>query len=145
LAACFLFNRASIWWKVQAFDEKSNSLVEGQNSSMKHGSMPVCPNMSLKAAAKTMLDKMEMLCSQRSVQQSKKTTKILLWSNTNITGLLTSYAEGSLTEQMECRALYNCAQGITILLSWCLCIHVMRSVLILFVLLCNSCQNCMVG
>ena len=99
--------------KVRGFDEKSNSLVEGQNSSMKHGSMPVRPNMSLKVAAKTMLDKTELLHSQRSVKQSKKTSKTSLWSNTNISGVLTCYAEGLVTEQMERREQYHCVQGIT--------------------------------
>ena len=98
--------------KVRGFDEKSNSLVEGQNSSMKHGSMPVRPNMSLKVAAKTMLDKTELLHSQRTVVQSKKTSKTSLWSNSNISGILTCYAEGLVTEQMERREQYHYIQGL---------------------------------
>lgn len=98
--------------KVRAFDEKSNSLVEGQNSSMKHGSTPVRPNMSLSTAAKTMVDKTQMLHSHRATQQSKKTSKTSLWSSTKVSGNLTCYAEGLVTEQMERRILYSCAQGI---------------------------------
>lgn len=112
----FLLPKKMYWLRafrltVRAFDEKSNSLVEGQNSSMKHGSMPVRPNMSLKTSAKTMLDKTLMLHAHRSVIQSKKVGKTSLWSNTNISGLLTCYAEGLVTEHMERRVTYSCAKG----------------------------------
>ena len=96
---------------VFAFDEKTTSLVEAMNSSMKRGVIPVRANMTLAKSAATMTasSNHKMVREKMSAERDESRTALFSKSDTKLH--LNKRAEGIVIEEFDNRTKHHGALG----------------------------------
>ena len=114
LRCYFLYSRS--------FNTKANSVVESQNSSLKHGTVKVSSNLGIETATQRMTDYANLVHSRKAISVATTVLSTPLWSNSGTKGWLTDYAEGIVCSNMDRRLAYRVVQGkVCDMLSNCLC------------------------
>ena len=118
LRCYFLFTRS--------LDAKANSVVESQNSSLKHGTVKVTSNLGIECATQRMTDYAKLIHHRKSVNEASDVTSTPLWSASGTVGWLTSYAEGLICSNMDRRLCYLVVQGMFVVISLSACFVALR-------------------
>ena len=95
----------------RSLDAKANSVVESQNSSLKHGTVKVSSSLGIETSTQRMTDYANLLHNRKSVSAAGAVTSTPLWSASGTAGWLTNYAEGLICSNMDRRLLYKVTQG----------------------------------
>jgi hypothetical protein len=95
----------------RSLDAKANSVVESQNSSLKHGTVKVSSSLGIETSTQRMTDYANLLHYRKSVSAAGAVTSTPLWSASGTAGWLTHYAEGLICSNMDRRLLYKVTQG----------------------------------
>ena len=103
LRCYFLYSRS--------FNTKANSVVESQNSSLKHGTVKVSSNLGIETATQRMTDYANLVHSRKAISVATTVLSTPLWSNSGTKGWLTDYAEGIVCSNMDRRLAYRVVQG----------------------------------
>ena len=95
----------------RSLDAKANSIVDSQNSSLKHGTVQVTSNLGIDCATQRMTDYAKLIHHRKSVNEASAVASTLLWSASGTVGWLTGYAEGLICSNMYRRLCYLVVQG----------------------------------
>jgi hypothetical protein len=102
---CFFLYKRSL-------DAKANSVVESQNSSLKHGTVKVSSSLGIETSTQRMTDYANLIHHRKSVNTAGAVTSTPLWSASGTAGWLTNYAEGLICSNMDRRLFYKVVQGV---------------------------------
>lgn len=96
--------------RIRAFDERTTSNAEAENSSLKRGTGHTLTSQQLHSAGKTIIDKSK-VCGAASAQSyATQVMSTGTWSNTKTVKVVTPYVEGLLHSSWERSFLYASAQ-----------------------------------
>ena len=95
----------------RSLDAKANSVVESQNSSLKHGTVKVSSSLGIETSTQRMTDYANLIHHRKSVNTAGAVSSTPLWSSSGTAGWLTNYAEGLICSNMDRRLLYKVVQG----------------------------------
>jgi hypothetical protein len=95
----------------RSLEAKANSVVESQNSSLKHGTVKVTSNLGIDFATQRMTDYAKLIHHRKSMNTASAVTSTPLWSASGTAGWLTDYAEGLICSNMDRRLCYKIVQG----------------------------------
>jgi hypothetical protein len=92
--------------RIRAFDERTTSNAESENSSLKTGTGNTLTSQQLHSAGKTLNDKSKVRTLARAQSYAKHAMSSGTWSNTETAKVVTPYAEGLLQASWEQSFLY---------------------------------------
>jgi hypothetical protein len=96
-----------------SFEATTNSVVEGQNSSLKRGVIQTKPDYSLLQRTKTLMANSEVKCRVTKIKKAKEVVSTPLWTSNATVAQLTPFAERLVSRNFQQSLYYLVVQTCT--------------------------------